>query len=293
MNSRAAPLTVMFAKFLLPLVVVCTVACSGTDHPNASGGAAGSVVSGGAGTGGTASGGAGPGGGGSTSVAGTADDGSLIYPANLTVLPRVGINSVFNVIALTLRPTSDGMELLAAVRNDGEILACNASFSVDLHDRDDEIVASNISGLNVRRFYELNDGSGQLAGCLAPGDVTMVTIPSLTLNPPDAEIQSVVYQSNYWGNLDISPVAGINLSGVQSVARAAGVAFTGTLRNDLARELPNPTVAVFTLNSAGRPLEVAYGASTAVLPAGGSWDFETSTVKQSGVNFDAYPMGGS
>jgi hypothetical protein len=172
-------------------------------------------------------------------------------------------------------------------------LGCNTSFSAELRDQDDQVLATNISGLMVRHFYQFNDGSGTIAGCVPPGDVTMVVIPNLTPDPPTAEVHSVVYQSNYWGNLDVSPIAGVSLKDVQSVTRSVGVAYTGTLVNGLDMELASPTVAVLSLNSLGRPLNVAYGASTAVLAPGGTWDFETSTVEQSGVAFDAYPLGGS
>ncbi len=51
-------------------------------------------------------------------------------------------------------------------------------------------------------------------------------------------------------------------------------------------------MAVFPLSAVGRPLDVAYGGSSVVLPRCGTWDFETSPISASGVAYDAYPMGG-
>jgi hypothetical protein len=254
MNPRAASIPHMLAKPLLLVAASLAAACSASDEQPAAG--------------------------------------DSIAPAGLVVTPRPGINSVFKVVALTLLSGANGPELYASVKNDGDLVACNASFAVDLHDQDDQVVGSGVSGLMVRRFYRLTDGSGNVAGCVAPGDVTKVAITNLSLDPPSANVRSVVYQSNYWGNLPIEAIDGVSLTGVASVTLGAGVAYTGTLVNGLDMELSNPTVAVFPLNTAGRPLGVAYGGSSVVLPPAGTWAFETSTVTDAGVGFDAYPMGG-
>jgi len=224
----------------------------------------------------------------------TAANRSLFFPANLSVTPRPGINSVFNVIALTLLPSTGGADVYAAVRNDGAILACNASFSVELHDKDDQIVGSSISGLVTRGFYRFTDGSGTVAGCVAPGELTMIAIREIALYAPFENVLSAVYQSNYWGDLKVTPTDGVSLTNVKPVSRSAGIAYTGELVNGLDTELSSPTVAVFPLNAVGRPLSVAYGATSGVLTPCGKWEFETSAVSepQAGVAFDAYPMGG-
>jgi len=277
MNLRAAP--VLFAKSLLTLAALLGVACSGSEKPGSPSGVAGSV---------SVSGGAGMGGG-----AGETSSDSMIIPAGITVAPRPGINSVFNVIALTLRPVADGAELYAAIRNDGDIQACNASFSVELHDKDDQVIGNGISGLMVRHFYEFTDGSGTVEVCVEPGEVTMVAITSVFLDGSLADVHSVVYQSNYWAYLAAVEIPGVTLMGVKPVARSGGVAYTGTLLNGLDMALTGPTVAIFPVNAFGRPLGVAYGgASSVVLPPGGTWDFETAAVGDAGVGFNAYPMGG-
>src|SRR4051794_33258379 len=104
LTPSAALAMLMLAKSRLPLIALFVVACSdGT--PAAEQCATGNLpVSGSVATGG-------PGG-------STGGD-SLIVPDGLEVSPRPGINSVFNVTALTLKPTPNGADLYAAVRNDG------------------------------------------------------------------------------------------------------------------------------------------------------------------------------
>jgi len=266
----------MVAKSPLTLAALFVLGCSDGIKPNAApqsqAGSGGGVAS--AGTGG-----------------GGMGDTALIAPGALDVSARPGINSVFNVIALTLRPASGGAELLAAVRNDGDIAACNPYFSAELHDKDDQTVGSGISGLMVRRFYRFTDGTDTIAGCVAPGDVTMVAITDLSLSPPIEDVRSVVYASGYW-MLDVVAIDGVSLSQVQAVNRNGGVAYTGALVNGLDVALSHPTVAIFPINAVGRPLEVAYGGAMLEVPPGGTWDFETNTVSEAGVGYDAYPMGG-
>ncbi len=138
---------------------------------------------------------------------------------------RPGINSVFNVIAL-LTPRcaqgDGGAEVYAAVRNDGQILACNASFSVELHDKDDRPWAPH-QRPQARRFYRFTDGSGSIASCVAPGEVVMIAIQRLDLDAPIEDVKSVVYQSNYWGNLPLAAIEGCEPDGAsQAVTRGAG-----------------------------------------------------------------------
>ncbi|MEI9952192.1 MAG: hypothetical protein WDO74_25205 [Pseudomonadota bacterium] len=273
-----APVTLIPAKLLLTLAALFLVACSDdkqSDAPRCV--AAGLVVSGAAGAGG---------------LGGDTGGDALFVPQGINVTARPGINSVFNVIALTLRPGASGAEVYAAVRNDGQILACNASFSVELHDKDDQTLGAGISGLQARRFYRFTDGSGSIASCVAPGEVVMIAIQRLDLDAPIEDVKSVVYQSNYWGNLPLAAIEGVSLTGVQAVTRGTGVAYTGALVNGLDTALSGPTVAVFPLSAVGRPLDVAYGGSSVVLPRCGTWDFETSPISASGVAYDAYPMGG-
>jgi hypothetical protein len=226
------------------------------------------------------------------SLGGDTGGNTLFVPEGIEVTARPGLNSVFNVFALTLQPGPNGAELYAAVRNDGDVLACNASFSVELRDKDDQVLGAGVSGLMSRHFYRLSDGSGTIAGCVAPGEVTKVAIQSLSLDAPIGDVQRAVYQSNYWANLGVVAIEGVSLTGVETVTRSTAVAYTGALFNGLDTTLSDPTVAVYPVNAVGRPLGVAYAGSSLVLQPCGSWDFETSAVNQTGVGYDAYPMGG-
>jgi hypothetical protein len=217
-------------------------------------------------------------------------------PDSVSVSEHVGNNSVFAVTDFTLLQGSSGLEFYAAIRNAGEIVTCNTSFSIELRDQNDEVVAAGVSGLMAKRFYRFGENAGpvagELAGCVAPGDVTKVAIQSLSLDPANAEVKSVVFSTNSWGNLDLVEIAGVSLTGVSAVTQANGVAYKGSLVNKLDTTLSNPTVAVYPVNAVGRPLGVAYGGSAVEVSPGGNWAFETSTVADPGVSFDAYPMGG-
>jgi hypothetical protein len=275
----------MLAKSLPILAASFVLACSGemkpSDAPPGNAGSAGTSASAGA----SADVDAGASGGG-------LGDQTVILPPALAVSPRPGINSAFNVIALTLHQTARGAELLAAVRNDGDGAACNPYFSAELHDKDDQTLGGGISGLMVRRFYQFTDGTETVAGCVLPGDVSMVALTDLSLTTPIEDIVSVVYASGYWGLPDVVAIDGVSLTEMKAVTRGGGVAYTGALVNRLEVVITHPTVAVFPLNAVGRPLDVAYAGAMLDVPPDGSWNFETETVTEAGVGYDAYPMGG-
>ena len=80
------------------------------------------------------------------------------------------------------------------------------------------------------------------------------------------------------------------ISDVQPVMRSDGAAYRGVLVNGL-EEPMIPVVSVFPINRVGRPLGVAYSQGSEELPPGGRWEFETTTVPESGTDFAAYPAG--
>jgi hypothetical protein len=244
----------MLAKCVLNLALLCALACSGgvTQHDSPE------------------------------------SDEPLIVPAGVIVSARPATNSAFGVVALTLREGASGAELFAAVRNDGKVPACNPSFSVELLDQDQQTLALGISGLMMQHFYRLTDGSRTIAGCAAPGEVTMVSITNLSLDTALADVRQVVYSSSYW-LLDVAAIDGIRVTEVRPALSSTGVAYTGVLSNGLDVPLGNPSVAIFPLTSVGRPLGVAFGSGTALVPPGGSWRFETNTVSDPGADYAAFP----
>jgi hypothetical protein len=213
-----------------------------------------------------------------------------ILPEGLRVMALPGGNGVLELIALTLRKGPSSTELYAALKNKGDVPACDAALSVELFDTREESIAAGIGALFTQHFYRLTDGSETIAACAGPGDVTMAAVMDL---PSDIEIDDVgtiVYRCPYFA-LDVVPVDGLSLDKMKSVTRSAGSAYTGTLVNELDVSVSNASVTVFPVNRVGRPLGVATGSGSDEIPPGGSWDFETESVDAPAIDFAAYPAG--
>lgn len=223
-------------------------------------------------------------------------DSRLFVPEGVSVAQRLGNNNAFEVTAFSLLPGTDGLDFYASVKNAGEGVLCGTSFSVDLQDEDAQVLAAGVSGLMAKRFYRFAEDAGPLAGsvagCVAPGDVSKVAIKGLVVDPANAEVHGVVFYTNSWGNFSLVEIQGVSLTGVSAVKQASGVVYKGSLVNGLDTTVSSPTVAIYPVNAVGRPLGVAYGGSSTELSPGAHWDFETDTVADPGVGFDAYPMGG-
>jgi len=214
-----------------------------------------------------------------------------IVPVGLNVTARPGGCGVLNVTALTLRRGPSNGELYAALKNEGASPACSPSFSVELFDEADQPLATGLGGLLVKGFYRLTDGSETVAGCVGPGDVAMVAISDLPAELVVEDVNNVIYGCNFW-MLEVEPIAGVTVGDVNVVEQGDGASYTGALVNGLDVALSNPSVAVFPLNRMGRPLGVALGTGTVDVPAGGTWQFETTTVNEAGVDSAAYPAHG-
>jgi hypothetical protein len=254
-------------RFLIPAAALLTLACSTQEDDADSGGASG--------TGGLG--------------ADTGDD-ALIVPEGLTVTALAGGNGVLDLIALTLRKGPSSTEVYAALRNDGDVPACSAAVSVELYDKTEQSLAVGIGGLLTPHFYRLTDGSGTIAACVGPGDVTMAAVSDLPSDIVIEDVGYVVYRCPYFA-LDVVPIEGLIIRQVKSVPGSAGTAYTGTLVNGLDLVVSNPSVTVFPVNRVGRPLGVATGNGTVDILPGGSWAFETNSVRAAGVDHFAYPAG--
>ena len=198
---------------------------------------------------------------------------------------------VLHVTALTLRQGPSNAELYVALRNDGSAPACSPAFTAEVFDKSEQSLAQGLGGLLVQHFYRLADGSGTIAACVGPGDISMIAIRDLPSELVLEDVSQVVYRCNYWA-LKVTPIAGISISDVKAVARDGGVTYTGTLVNELDVALNDPSVAIFPVNSVGRPLGVALSGATLQLPPGGSWQFETNSVGDPGVDQAVYPASG-
>jgi hypothetical protein len=218
------------------------------------------------------------------------DDDARIVPRGLEVTALAGGNGVLKLVALTLRKGPMSSELYAAVANDGDVPACHAALAVDLFDHAEQPLASGISGLLTRRFYRLTDGSGAIAACVGPGDVTMAAVTDLPADLAIEDVGHVVYRCPYFA-LDVMPIDGLAIAQVEHVTTRGGTAFAGTFVNGLDVVVDEPSVAVFPVNRVGRPLGVATDSGTALIPPGGRWTFETNAVDIPGVDHVAYPSG--
>jgi hypothetical protein len=210
-------------------------------------------------------------------------------PESLRVLALPGGNGVLEVTALTLRKHDDHTEVIAALENVGEVPACHAAFAVELFDRADQSLAAGITGLLTQQFYRRTDDSDTIAACVAPGARTMAAItdlPALAIE----DVAAIVYRCPYFA-LDVAAIAGLTVERVEVVARGGGFAYAGTLVNTLDVSVDRPSVTVFPVNHAGRPLGVATGMSDIRIPPSGTWQFETGTVDVPGADWAAFPAG--
>ena len=215
------------------------------------------------------------------------------FPGGVSVSALPGGNGVLEVTALTLRKGEHNVEVLATLKNVGDVPACHAAFSVELFDAQEQSLAAGITGLLTRQFFRFRDragGIGTIAACIAPGARAMAAISELPQELAVEDIGFIVYRCPYTA-LDVEPIEGLAVERVSALARNVGTAYTGTLINSLDVRVDKPSVTVFALDGVGRPLGYAIGAGDVTVPPGGRWEFETSTMDAAGVESLAYPAG--
>jgi hypothetical protein len=221
--------------------------------------------------------------------AGAAGDGRLFVPEDLPNLPREGeVGVTLKLVASTLVQGPAGPELYAAVRNDGDTPSCNAGISTDFVDGAGQTVASVGSPLRSKQLYRL-DATTTIT-CIDPGQIAM---SAATTVPPEVvigDLAKLTHSFPTFGGFDgLVPVVAFTVSDVTSVPSGAGSAFRGRLTNELDVAVSAPSVTIFPLNRVGRPLGAATSSSTADVPAGDSWSFETTPVDDPGVGHAAFP----
>jgi hypothetical protein len=220
------------------------------------------------------------------SASGDAHDDARIVPEGLTVTALAGGNGVLQLTALTLRSGPRSTELYVALRNEGDRPACSAAVSVELFDKDERSLAAGIGGLLTPHFYRLTDGSGAIAACVGPGDVTMAAVTDLPSELVIEEVETIVYRCPYFA-LDVVPIAGVTVSATGGGRET----YRGTLVNGLDVALENPSVTVFSVDRGGRPLGMTIVRSSVEVSPAGSWKFETNIEVTPGVDYVAYPAG--
>ena len=253
------------------------------------GGSAGTTAAGGAGG---QAGAAAPDGGSDTAgtTGGQNGDDALIFPEDLDVSLEPGGDGVLDLYALTLRDGPDGLELYAALTNDGDVPACDAALKVTLYDRAGQPLGNFINGLDTKSFYlyTLPDASTTIAACAKPGDVTMTEIATMATDILVADVGQVVYYYSYFA-LDAVLIDGLTVTQVNTMTSNAGTTYTGTVLNGLDITVSAPSIRVFPLNRVGRPLAMAKGSDASQVAPGGTWTFQTDTVDTPGVTSAAFP----
>jgi hypothetical protein len=180
------------------------------------------------------------------------------------------------------------LELYAALTNDGSVHACSAALGVEFFDQAEQSLGAGIGGLLTQKFFRLTDGSNGIAACVGPGDITIAALTDLPAEITMDDVRSIVYRCPYF-ELAVEPIPGLTITDVETVARGAANAYTGTFINELDVAVSNPSVTVFPLNRVGRPLGVATSSSAEEIPPGGRWTFETGTVDVVGADAAAFP----
>lgn len=279
----------MLTRVLLVAVALLAVACSspaGQPDGGARGGNGGAI--GAAGAAGAPD--AGPDAAGNRG--GQGPDDALIVPPGLDVELEPGGAGVFDLTALTLRDGPNGLELYAALKNVGDVPACDAALKATLNDQNNQPLGMLINGLDTNRLYlyPLPDGSTTVAACANPGDVVMTSILNMAPDIRVADVGSIVYYYVYFVLDGLTPIdPGLTISDVQAVAGPGGTSYTGTFTNGLAMPVSMPSIRIFPVNRVGRPLGVAGADESSQIPAGGTWTFQTGTVDDPGVDYAAFP----
>ncbi len=213
----------------------------------------------------------------------TSDDLSVVPPG----LSNTGEGGLLTLVAFTLVQEATGPALYAAVRNDGPTPACEVGMLTYFFDKTDQPVGEAGSVVLSGRFYRLP--SGVALSCIDPGQIGMSASAGLPDSIVIGELGYLEHKFPYFGLEGLVAIAGLTVSGVETVTTAAGSAYTGTLTNELDAAVTNPNVAIFPVNRVGRPLGVARSSATTDIAPGGSWTFQTSAVDDVGAGYLAYP----
>lgn len=225
---------------------------------------------------------------------GSVDD-DVYLPPGLSVVNLSGEGKAVNVVAFTLVQRPGGPEVYAALRNDGDISACDAAISFEFFDHTEQSVGAWIGGVYAAQLYRRSDETGGLVACIEPGATAMVALLDLPESLALDELAATLYQLTYFDR-DILPfelvaVDAFAVSGVETVNQGAETAFSGNFRNELEVPVNDAAVTIFPVNEVGRPLGVASSQADDAVPSKGSWEFRTTTVAEPGTDYVAFPSG--
>lgn len=220
---------------------------------------------------------------------------ALFVPSSVEVNNLNGERRAVNVIAATLVQKPEGLELYAALENQGDVTGCDGSVSFEFFDESDQSVGSWVSALYAGQLFRRSDGTGAPIACIEPGTVAMTGLTDLPESLSVDEVRTVLYQLSYFDrdilHFELEPMDAIAVSELESVSEDSETLFTGTLENGLEVPIVDATVTVFPLSAVGRPLGMVTSNTTADVEPGESWSFETTTVDDAGVDYVVYPAG--
>jgi hypothetical protein len=261
------------------------VAGAGSDSGGNSGGTASSAGAGGSSGGGGSGGQATGGGGGADPISDNAFEPDV---------PEEYVGSVVSpgmtVVAHTARDAAFGTEWLMAVKNTSTDYLCAINVTYKFLDADGVELADGSRLLDVQ-IVRGSNGAGGFTTCLEPGKVGMLK-DTLALEGVDiANIAKVTHAFSALILTDASPTTDIKVKDVQAVDEgASGQVFTGAVFNDGPDAVKNPSIAIYGLNTAGRPLFSSEDIESTTIASGASWMFSTTPkFDQEFASFAAYP----
>jgi hypothetical protein len=259
--------------------LVVSLACSRATRDNLPGSSGNHAGSGGA-KGGDGSPGA-------DATGGKGGDDLLFVPVDL---PNTNLDGDraggLKLAAFTLMREAKGLNLYAAVKNEGNTPACEAGMTTYFVDKTDQVVTSAGSVLQSQQFYRLD--SGVIIRCVGPGQMAMSAATDLPSDIVLEKLGSLQHRFPAFVIEGIVPIEGFDVSEVKTIPRGEGYVYAAKLINRFDKTVSGPSVTIFLMNRVGRPLGLATSKMAIDLPAGTSWSFETTDIADLGVGYVAY-----
>jgi hypothetical protein len=194
------------------------------------------------------------------------------------------------VVAHTAREAAFGTEWLMAVKNTSTDYLCAVDVRYKFLDAEGVELANGFGLLDVQ-IVRGSSGAGGFTNCLEPGKIGMLKD---TLALEGVDIATIAKVTHTFGALiltDGAPTTDIKVKDVKAVDEGAnGQVFTGAVVNDSPDAVKNPSIAIYGLNAAGRPLFASEDIELKTIAAGASWMFSTTPkFDQKFASFAAYP----
>ena len=219
-------------------------------------------------------------------MAGVEED--LFAPAGIELHPPPIELPGLTMIAFTMFDGQQGLELYVALRNDAPTPACGASISVDLYDRDEQSLASSVTGVIGGSPYQVVELPDTYSACVPPGHVAMAALTDWPDYVSVDTVKHLAYRCPYF-EIVVTPAGEFLLSNVERESTAGGDVYRGTLTNQLAITVEGPEVVIFPLAQSGRPLGMLSVRGTLTLPPAASWVFESAPSDVRGDDFKIFP----